>query len=238
MPGLLLDASGLPGWQPYDTIVVDEGQDFMAHWWPALDAALAGKPPGHFYVFYDDNQSVYGATRALPENAGLSPFRLSRNLRNTQRIHTVACLHYQGGAVEAVGPRGVEVSWIPAVTPAARARELGRLIRELCGPEHVVPEEIGILVLNEAEIALYADDGRIAGHPVCRLDQLQAGCVAIDTIRRFKGLERQVVVLVAPEELRIEPELAYVALSRPRSRLYVVSGAEAMKFLNPERESP
>ncbi len=235
MPGFLIDAAGLPGWEPYDTIVVDEGQDFMPHWWAALDSALANDPAGHFYIFYDDNQSVYGATRALPENVGLAPFRLSRNLRNTQLIHTVASLHYRGGAVEAIGPRGADISWIPAATPSARARELAAVIRELCGPEHIVPEEIGVLVLNEAEIDLCTNAGYIAGHPVCRMDQLQPGCVSMDTIRRFKGLERQVVVLVASEALQNEPELAYVALSRPRSRLYVIGSAAVMRFLNSDR---
>ncbi len=51
LPELLFDASGrLPEFR-YDTIVVDEGQDFRAHWWPALEAVL--RPGGRLVIFHD-----------------------------------------------------------------------------------------------------------------------------------------------------------------------------------------
>jgi hypothetical protein len=233
LPGLLFDATSLPGWEPYDVVVVDEGQDFMAHWWPALDATLASGRPGHFYVFYDDNQSVYGAARSLPSDGGLTPFRLSRNLRNTQRIHQVASRHYRGAAVDAIGPDGVDVTWIGAESPNARRHELDALVRRLCGVERVLPEEIGILVINEDEIAFYANAGRIGTSVATRLDEHNAESITIDTVRRFKGLERQVIILVTSDAILEEPELAYVALSRPRSRLFAISGPRAFGFLKP-----
>jgi hypothetical protein len=231
LPGLLFDATCLPSWSAYDTIIVDEGQDFMTHWWPALDASLAKGRSGHFYVFYDDNQSVYGATRQLPTDASLSPFRLSRNLRNTQRIHQAALHHYRGGPVEAIGPEGLEVSWIIAESPSATLRALNALVIRLCGPERILPEEIGVIVMNEQEIAQYAGAASIGTHPAARLDQFHAGAITIDTARRFKGLERQVIVLVASDTLLGEPELAYVALSRPRSGLFVIGSARVVGFL-------
>ncbi|MDW9652913.1 AAA family ATPase [Sinorhizobium meliloti] len=231
LPGLLLDATSLPGWQPYDVVVVDEGQDFMPHWWPALDSSLANGRSGHFYVFYDDNQSVYGSARSLPSDAGLTPFRLSRNLRNTQRIHEAASRHYRGAVVEAIGPSGVDVSWVNAESPAARRRELDGLVKGLCGIERVLPDEIGVLVMNESEIAVYAEAGRVGTHVAMRLDQVHAESITIDTVRRFKGLERQVIILVASEAILEEPELAYVALSRPRSRLFVIGSTRALGFL-------
>lgn len=231
LPNLLVDATSLPGWQPYDAVIIDEGQDFMTHWWPALDACLTENPARSLYVFYDDNQSVYGVARSLPSDANLIPFRLSRNLRNTQLIHQTALRHYRGGAVEAIGPRGIDVKWITTQTPAAQRNEVGILLGNLCGPERVSPEEVGILVMNENEIAFYAGNGRVGTRAVTRLDQFQAGVATIDTIRRFKGLERQVIILMPSDEIVAEPELAYVGLSRPRSRLFVVGSKRALEFL-------
>ena len=45
---------------------------------------------------------------------------------------------------------------------------------------------------------------------------------AADTIRRYKGLDAQAVILVANGELSGEPELAYVGATRARSILSVI----------------
>ena len=51
----------------------------------------------------------------------------------------------------------------------------------------------------------------------------------MDSIRRFKGLERPVVVIAATSDTVINEELPYVALSRARTHL-VIAGTE--KVLN------
>ena len=43
----------------------------------------------------------------------------------------------------------------------------------------------------------------------------------MDTIRRFKGLERPVVVVAATPESVADKELPYVALSRARTHLVI-----------------
>jgi hypothetical protein len=47
----------------------------------------------------------------------------------------------------------------------------------------------------------------------------------------FKGLERKVVILAATREIADEPELAYVALSRPRVLLAVIGEEEIVSWL-------
>ena len=44
----------------------------------------------------------------------------------------------------------------------------------------------------------------------------------VDSIRRFKGLERPVVVIAATPDTVIDRELPYVALSRARTHLIIV----------------
>ena len=45
--------------------------------------------------------------------------------------------------------------------------------------------------------------------------------VTVDTIRRFKGLESPVIVLIVDYETAQSPEMSYIAVSRAQSRLYV-----------------
>src|SRR5262249_5734804 len=58
LPDLLARAAELLPERRYDAIIVDEGQDFRGHWWPAIDAWLARE--GRLQVFHDCNQRVYG----------------------------------------------------------------------------------------------------------------------------------------------------------------------------------
>lgn len=43
----------------FDTIIVDEGQDFRDSWLDALKLTLCDLEAGRLYVFYDDNQRLY-----------------------------------------------------------------------------------------------------------------------------------------------------------------------------------
>jgi hypothetical protein len=85
--------------------------------------------------------------------------------------------------------------------------------------------------MTEGDVSLHLESGRIGAHSGVRLHEPAPDAITIDTVRRFKGLERQVVVLLAPDAVIDEPELAYVALSRPRSRLFVIGSARAVAFL-------
>ena len=55
--------------------------------------------------------------------------------------------------------------------------------------------------------------------------------VAVDTIRRFKGLERLAVIVIADQEILDAPELAYVALSRARTLLSAYGPTEVLTAL-------
>lgn len=230
LPELLVDATSGGDWRSYDTIIVDEGQDFMGHWWVALESALGGRADGEFYVFHDDNQALYGDARALPTSAVLSPYRLSRNLRNTRRIFAGAAVHYSGGACEAIGPEGRSIEWLPCESQAARLERVASVIGRMCSVEKLLPEEIGLLTLTEDEAASFRGAIR-QGAGCVRLGEYLDGAITVDTIRRFKGLERSIIVLSVDDGIVEEPELAYVAMSRPRSHLVVLGTSRAIPFL-------
>ena len=88
LPALLGQlAAELPEADRFDSIVVDEGQDFSASWWPPTLLALKDADAGGLYVFLDEGQRVFDRTGAAP--IGVAPFTLDHNIRNTKRIAQV-----------------------------------------------------------------------------------------------------------------------------------------------------
>ena len=68
------------------------------------------------------------------------------------------------------------------------------------------------------------DDGSSKGLPPEQVPDEPQDCVVFETVRRFKGLEREVVVLVElPETHDRLDELLYVGLTRATTQLVVIA---------------
>lgn len=80
----------------FDAVIVDEGQDFRADWLAALRLSLRDGDKSIFYVFFDDNQKVYGDREELLPELQRQPYKLIRNLRNTRAIHRAFVPWYAG----------------------------------------------------------------------------------------------------------------------------------------------
>jgi len=230
-PELLVQSLEIKPQERVDCVVVDEGQDFEAHWWAALDAMLDPAGAARLYVFYDSNQRVYGDALNLPREVNLIPVRLTLNLRNTRRIYDVVRPHYRGFPIEPVGPEGTPVEWIEADTSSEQYSKLVQVARRMTGAERIPPEEIAVIVGTNNRLQQIAASGRLSGFPVTRCDVEANGSITVDTVRRFKGLERSVVILLVDPELVDDAELTYVALSRPRSHLVLLGPSPLLKRL-------
>ena len=228
-PELLMEAYDCVVDQRYDAIIVDEGQDFLPLWWTAIDAGLTPGDSGLLRVFYDDNQRVYASANNLPGEVDLVPIRLTLNLRNTRRIHELVRQHYTGHEINAAGPEGVEVRWIKLDMPGELGRRVSKCIARLHSRERVPPDNIAVLVASETAIERIAPNNRLGGFRTVRCDEQSEGRIVVDSIRRFKGLERPVVVIAATPETVVERDLPYVSVSRARTHLVIV-GVE--KVLN------
>ena len=228
-PELLMQAFERMANERYDAIVVDEGQDFLPLWWVAVGAGLNSNGRGLLRIFYDNNQRVYASALSLPEEVDLVPIRLTLNLRNTRRIHEHVRQHYTGHEIEAVGPEGVEVQWLKADTAGELQKRIAERVERLNSLESIPPDNIAVLVATDTAIEGIAPGNRLGKFRAVRCDEHSKGRIVVDSIRRFKGLERPVVIVAATPETVIDRELPYVALSRARTHL-VVAGIE--KVLN------
>ncbi|MCO8624482.1 nuclease-related domain-containing DEAD/DEAH box helicase [Burkholderia multivorans] len=199
----------------YDAILVDEAQDFAEEWLASTGSLLA---ENHLlYLFADSHQNLYRRGWTLPE--GLIEFELTVNCRNTRQIALkVAALfgdHVDGNQIEGPIPRFVEVE---------RGQQIGttivRLVETLLIEEKISPSQLVVLSDMNSVLSQLRTTG------VCEyLFTIPGGYgIPVDSIYRFKGLEREVVVLALSDNLSGEELMtfAYVGISRARIGLYVV----------------
>ncbi|MBB2770714.1 UNVERIFIED_ORG: hypothetical protein GGE11_001627 [Mycolicibacterium obuense] len=200
----------------FDSIVVDEAQDFADAWWDPLLAALRDPVDGGLYVFTDEGQRVFNRVGSPP--VPLVPLILDHNLRNTRQIAN-AFQPLVDHPMRFLGGEG------PAVTFVACGREealgVGDDQVDLLLEQGWRPEDLALLTTGSRhpEQAERQKDGHKAyWDSFWDTDQVFYGHVL-----GFKGLERRCVVLIVNEEGKFERsrERLYVGLSRARDQLVV-----------------
>lgn len=207
----------------FDTIIVDELQDFHGMWVNVLFALLADHADTHLLTVGDENQNLYQREGVQAINAcGPSRAQLMTNCRNSQNIGEM--LHALGGAeVASASPDG-EIFHIPIATvdeavdavlselSSMRDNEvwdLGKVLVATLGNK----EKEALHAASTEELSLVSWENVADGHVLC------------ETVHRTKGLEYDVVILVAPHQDARE-QLLYVGASRAVSRLVLVSPTE------------
>lgn len=219
---------------PFDAIVVDEGQDFRDDDWLAVET-LRDKTDSSLAVFHDHNQELYRKADYFPIRDENLCFRLSRNCRNTRPIHDATYKFYRGPLTREPALDGEPVVSLEGSDPAQQARCIHERVRDLLG-SGAQPHQLAVLLIT-------TDGGKKRLADRLRSLPLQAGvgwsyevhgapgAVLIDSAARFKGLEREIVVLwVDPEiDAGTHRELLYVGMSRAKSFLFLAGTADACK---------
>jgi hypothetical protein len=222
-------AAGIDETDKLDALVVDEGQDFGAHWWPAVEHGLRGGADGRLYVFLDDDQRVFPREGVVP--IATPPIVLGRNLRNTQRIAGV----FSSLASERVltrGLKGPRVRFVQCATEDALSRA-DDAIEALT--EKWDPGQIALLTTKNRHPA-HVDAVEARGWDAYWDDFFAGEDVVYGTVGGFKGLERTVVVLAVngfSDEARRQ-QMLYVGLSRARAQLVVVGDLDLIASVGGE----
>lgn len=229
-PNLLVDALGRIPEARYDAIVVDEGQDFMWDWWTCLDLSLKDGGAGTLYAFYDPNQNI--SNRHPPQALEIIPNRLLHNCRNTANIARYIAGLIRGEAqVRPGAPGGAPVEEITCGDPAALVRKVSERLERLVEEDDVRPQDIGIISTRRLENSPFAEDRRAGrfrlvglGDPHAAKGRRSRPRIVFDTLERFKGLERDVVILLdLPGSKRaVTAARLYVGASRAKHLLVVV----------------
>jgi hypothetical protein len=208
----------------FDSIVVDEAQDFADAWWDPLLAALRDPVEGGIYVFSDEGQRVFNRHGSPP--VPLAPLILDHNLRNTRQIAS-AFQPLVDSPMKFLGGEGPAVTFVPCDRDEALG--VGDDQIELLLEGGWRPEDLALLTTGSRhpEQAERQRDGHKAyWDTFWDTDQVFYGHVL-----GFKGLERRAVVVVVNEEAKFERsrERLYVGLSRARDQLVVCGDANFIR---------
>jgi hypothetical protein len=241
LPAALLGAIEVLG-PSYHALVIDEGQDFEAGWFDDLQLLLVGGQEDVMYVFHDPAQALYRDD--VVEKLGLFPRDLVWNCRNPQSIHDAVARLAEGGlSADALREGGRPPEIIEVATPEETLEAMRTLLYRLRDDERVRPWEIAVLTgvsLDKSDVwrqrvfgnevlwnGQVDDAGRPNGLPADQVALQPDDAILCDSIRRFKGLERPVVILT---ELRADDErlrrLLYVGMSRTLQHLVLVVSPE------------
>ena len=220
----------------YDAIIIDEGQDFSDEWLSALEIIVNDGNEGILYIFYDDNQNVMNSQANYIKRLPLAKHRLTRNFRNTKRIFESAKHYYRGDFVRTIGPNGIEpLSHIINNETELKAR-LAECVGRLVQTEGLQAGDITILFID-AKAAQCMDDGngyRVGRNRATNAEHRNPESVVVDTIRRFKGLESPVVLLVLNSDDNNREELLYTGITRAQAILEFFAPAHVIHQLTKE----
>jgi Nuclease-related domain/AAA domain/UvrD-like helicase C-terminal domain len=225
----------------FNAIVIDEGQDFDAEWLASLEELLFEPEDDVLYVFHDPAQAIYRDD--VVESLKLTPFDLDENCRNPGPIHDFAMGHAPDApAADALREDGRAVEVIEAEPGAATLDALRLVLHRLRVDEGVRPWEVAVLVggrLEESGVwkertfgnevlwnGQVDDAGKTIGLAAGAVPPQPDDAILCDSIRRFKGLEKPVIVLVElkVDDTRLE-RLLYIGASRARQHLVVIAPA-------------
>lgn len=182
----------------YDAVVVDEGQDFHADWWDPIELINMNGAEGYLYVFYDPAQNLYNEEGISIPSLG-KPFLLPTNCRNTQAIATT-CGDIIDRTIETKRgtPLGIETTVISIDDDRETIRYLNDWVKSWIKREGIRPSQVAILSPFKKSNSSLSSRGHFSGISLTEdlEDWRQGKGVLFSTIRSFKGLEADIVVLV------------------------------------------
>lgn len=217
-------ADQLNGELKFDSIIVDEAQDFADSWWIPVVKALRDEAVGGLFAYTDHRQRVFARFGRPP--LALVPLVLDHNLRNTAQIARIF-MPLAPASMQLRGGEGPQVEFVPVGTDQALGAADDQVDRLL--DEGWQPQDVALLTMG-------------ARHPVQAERQASLGFaeyweefwsnddVFYGHVLGFKGMERRAVVLCLNEDGTRDRsrERLYVGLSRATDRLVVVGDPQAV----------
>lgn len=226
LPGFVMDKAD--DLEKYDTIIVDEGQDFSEEQIIALLDLKVDE--GQWAFFADWKQDLYGAGSGIPIGAEVI-FHLHHNCRNTVKINDVSNRVVQ---TKIASMPGMPVGELPLVNLTTN--------QAMCAWD-IAKQWKGkgsIAILSPFKLENSAMNTAINGHSMKLTTDINLlgtdGFVFFSTIKSFKGLEASCVIVVdisVPDEhVAFQNEDFYVACTRATARLALVSQKQtAVQYL-------
>ena len=227
--------------EAFDRIIIDEVQDLLAAPYLRVFDSLLKKGLGRGkWVMLGDltHQAIYTSASSddmIGQLEEFAPFfaryNLKQNCRNTKQICQGITM-VTGIRFDQRGRKlteGRTIDWQTWKNDDEQYEKLVRILTEL-RDNHVDPGQITILspVRRDKSVVQMLNGIKVRNYSVNSPHEL-----TFSTVQGFKGLEKPVIILTDIKDLRDE-KLLYVAISRARSRLYILvdEGAYSRELIN------
>lgn len=218
------------GFKHYDTIIVDEGQDFDTDMGLTVRLFLCDQKESILYVFYDINQNIFEHKFENSFDIDYPPFVLRYNIRNTGCIYKCA-VDSTGLGTETIANQllGVEPDVRKYSGVLQGIKGINSIITRLTQKEYVSAKSIVIISDEPYEKSILATETRLGPFEISfkSLTDIKDNEICFKTAEEFKGLEADVVIYLKndyPDHIEdvITRRREYVALTRARYYLYVL----------------
>lgn len=208
----------------FDAVIVDEGQDFSPEMWVSVEELLKDET-SKLFIFSDSHQGLYSKKDNIPR---LSPaFSLNTNCRNTKQIHELAYKEYEGPPIAPPPIEGEEVAVLINSSFVKQTESIIDIFNRLTKFGDLNTSDITVLVANSTNLIGHIDQLKKAQSKYTfTKDELSEGSeIKVSTVKRFKGLESQVLIVWGLKELpeHAQREMSYVGLTRAKSILYTIN---------------
>ena len=206
----------------FDTIIIDEAQDFSPAWIAQLEWLLGGKSDGKLLMVADAEQDIFDRGFRRPTSSdGWAVCELVNNCRNSHQIALMLRTLLGGAPSPQIGPESIGIAFEEASSATATS-VVGKILARQ-------PDDGSDLLAPVGSIAVLVRTRQLR-------DQLRAELglgswdergtkIVCETERRMKGTEFDTVILVDPE-FRMDDRALYIGISRAINQLFVVGSRE------------
>ena len=235
--------------EKYDLILVDEAQDFYKDWFEAL--CFAKKDDGQIIFFYDPFQEQIEKSMIadLEKAEDVTKFPLKLNFRNTWEItnllQKLITNFYPENKLlyeKPIENHGEKPELIEINNRNEQIEKIIETIDKLVKKEKILPKNIAVIYDGSIKASSRSDPsltteikkkglGVVSAEEYSEpyLDKSKENCVTLDSIRRFKGLEKTIIILTNLDEITRETvKNLYTGLSRARAHLIVISNQKSV----------
>jgi DNA helicase IV len=208
--------------QKFDTIIIDEAQDFSPAWIAQLESLLDDDGPRRLMMVADSGQEIFSRGFRMPKSEdGWTLCELVNNCRNSHQIARLLRSLLGGAPAPEVGPETIGIEFDEATTEDYVAKVKAILDRQ--------PDDGSGLLAPVGTTAVLVPSVRLRDQLRAELglgswDERETKTVC-ETERRMKGTEFDTVILVDPER-RMDDRALYIGISRAINQLFVVGSHE------------
>ena len=201
----------------FDTVILDEGQDFFPLWITALQTLQSMSEPGRFFVTSDHQQAIY-ATPWVPSSE-FARVPLQKNLRNSRTIAELVQA-FGGVATPPFVPQGPHIEVVRVGGLKERRKAVNAAIKRVNESLRIPLAQILVLAPHRSDVDELTQEST-GDYTLATWLERTEDTVVCGTIHGTKGLERAAVIVTCMDET-LDPALFYIAASRAVTSLTII----------------